>query len=322
MPEFKTNADEVSGRSNCSRAIYRYEETETTCGWRVRIRNGPLRASKSFLDSQHGGSGGAFTAAREYRDTVERQHLHDRSPRTTLQTDAAPRKNNSSGHPGVYLRRGFWTAKWNEDGVQKAKCFSVLQMGAPAAKAAAIEYREQQVQRLTIAVLRQFGNEDMTGITRQDGRWWLRLGYKDGKPGMQRSFPDRRHGGMSGALRVAIRWRDHSQHATDASSGRQARYMRQGFSNDVTTELYEFVTERVRQKTEAYNLRSVKSDVEREEIVQEVLLAYASKPSHEITDVRHYINTLVKAVAESRCQVKAERLYKSPTWVDEHRDDD
>lgn len=289
-------------------------------GWRVKIKRGPHRVSRSFGDRKHGGKEQSLAAACRYRDEVLAQT--STYPLTNEYfTHAVPRKDNTSGHPGVSLLGGYWMAKWREHKTVFRKLFSIAKLGFDAAKEAAISHREKQVERIAVSVLAQFGG-DMRGITRMQSSWWVRLGYKDGSPEFQKSFTDRRNGGITGALRAALLYRDYNDKQPKCSHGKQSRYEREGFQREITSELYEQVTKLVNNKVRAFEYRNVRSDLEQAEIVQEVLLAYASKPDAEIRDVAHYLNALVVTVASDRSAQKHNLVNNNPTLLEDDHDDD
>ena len=69
--------------------------------------------------------------------------------------NASQRSDNTSGVTGVYYRitdkrcgAASWIASWHENGVKKSKYFAVKSLGFDNAKAMAIAYRQEQIERI------------------------------------------------------------------------------------------------------------------------------------------------------------------------------
>jgi hypothetical protein len=133
------------------RYIYRIGPDGGT-GWNVNIRRGRKTFRKRFSDSKHGSEDGALTAAKAWRDEMERLHPRlDRKARL-----ARPSKANSSGVKGVFqqftprlLADGstrvstFWTAKtptWVKP--ERTRSFSIDKYGEREAFRMAVEARQ------------------------------------------------------------------------------------------------------------------------------------------------------------------------------------
>jgi len=123
----------------------------STGGYLVRITRRGQMKSQYFADREYGGKKKALTAARAFRDDLEKK-LKGYSPAELAQT---PRANNTSGVTGVrYVEEtdrrwesqptyGYYIAQWSpEPGVRKSKRFSIEKYGDDEAMQLAIKARE------------------------------------------------------------------------------------------------------------------------------------------------------------------------------------
>ncbi|MDR3413745.1 MAG: AP2 domain-containing protein [Formivibrio sp.] len=114
------------------------------------VRNGKS-FQKYFYDHLHGGTEAALSAALQWRDEVFKAHPVN----TKLQQATHVRKNNTSGRPGVFLRKIQRTRKgkvqhyqvWQAqvpEGVTpyRSKSFSIQKYGAEQAFKLAVAARE------------------------------------------------------------------------------------------------------------------------------------------------------------------------------------
>lgn len=127
-------------------------------GWRVTLVRRGEEYLRCFSAARYGSMDSALVAAKAWRDRV----AHEARPLTKAEYSQLVRSNNSSGYPGVYLKRQrrrnaagqeveylFWQAQ-TPDGVKPArsKSFSVSRFGFDAAFELAVEARAAFVQEL------------------------------------------------------------------------------------------------------------------------------------------------------------------------------
>ena len=132
--------------------------TGASPGWRVALVRRGEEHLRCFSAARYGSLDSALVAAKAWRDRV----ACELRPLTKAEYSQLVRSNNSSGHPGVYLRRQrkrnaagqeveylFWQAQTPE-GVTpfRSKSFSVTRFGFDAAFELAVEAREAFVQGL------------------------------------------------------------------------------------------------------------------------------------------------------------------------------
>lgn len=133
--------------------------TGDSAGWRVTLVRRGKEYLRCFSVARHGSLDAALVAARAWRDRI----AHEARPLTKAEYSQLLRSNNSSGHPGVYLRRQkkrnaagqeveylFWQAQTPE-GVTpfRSKSFSVSRFGFDSAFNLAVEARATFVQGLS-----------------------------------------------------------------------------------------------------------------------------------------------------------------------------
>lgn len=132
--------------------------TGASAGWRVALVRRGEEHLRCFSAARYGSLDSALVAAKAWRDRV----ACEVRPLTKAEYSQLMRSNNSSGCPGVYLRRQkrrnaagqeveylFWQAQTPE-GVKpfRSKSFSVVRFGFDAAYELAVEARESFVQGL------------------------------------------------------------------------------------------------------------------------------------------------------------------------------
>ena len=89
-------------------------------------------------------------------DHINRNGLDNRRSNLRNGEDGVNQRNlgmnnrNTSGHTGVYRDKGYWIARWTEEGQRTAEVFSIAEHGEDKAKALAIAYRQEIDQRLGI----------------------------------------------------------------------------------------------------------------------------------------------------------------------------
>lgn len=105
-----------------------------------------LQVRRGFTVSRYGSEEGAFQAAQEWRDRV----VALLPPTTYRQLRTLVRRNNTSGHPGIYrvVESSYvcWRAVVNVAGKTQARAFSVKKYGEEGARQMAIEARQQMLQ--------------------------------------------------------------------------------------------------------------------------------------------------------------------------------
>jgi len=128
-------------------------ERHSAHAWRVSLRRHGKRHVKNFTDKKYGGSELALRAAKQYRDTLVKEH----PPISRKEFCNIKRRHNKSGITGVYTYRKtytlkdgtvkeswYWEANWpNENGESVSKSFPVNRFGDEQAKQMAINAREQ-----------------------------------------------------------------------------------------------------------------------------------------------------------------------------------
>jgi len=129
-------------------------DRETTGGWLVRVTRKGKLTSWYFNDEQYGGKRKALTAARKYRDELEKTLRGY----TAKQLAKKKRSNNTSGVAGVRLVEEsdprwpseptyqYWIAQWSpKKGVRRTKRFSVQKYGNEKAYRMALAARRKGV---------------------------------------------------------------------------------------------------------------------------------------------------------------------------------
>jgi len=120
--------------------------------WRVGVRRRGVVYQKRFPDDRYPSSEQALSAAQQWRDQIQSEH----PAYGKLHLSQTLRVNNTSGHPGVFLRKvtrvrngkvqhyRFWQAQ-TPDGVKpfKSKSFSILKYGDEHAYAQAVAARKE-----------------------------------------------------------------------------------------------------------------------------------------------------------------------------------
>lgn len=132
--------------------------TGASAGWRVALVRRGEEYLRCFTVARYGSQDLALVAAKAWRDRI----AQEARPLTKAEYSQVVRSNNSSGHPGVYLRRQrkrnaagqeveylLWQAQTPE-GVKpfRSKSFSVSRFGFDAAFELAVEARQEFVQAL------------------------------------------------------------------------------------------------------------------------------------------------------------------------------
>lgn len=74
-------------------------------GWYMRIQHKNQSYSKFFSDKKYGGSSEALQEAVDYRNRLERKLGRPRTERQIIGGNT--RKNNSTGHKGIFRRKKF-----------------------------------------------------------------------------------------------------------------------------------------------------------------------------------------------------------------------
>jgi hypothetical protein len=229
-------ADAATVKPPAMRNIYRKGENGGTA-WQVGIaRNSPRRTyNKVFNDVRYGGEEKALAAAQAWRDEMERLH----PPKTKQSTSLQPRRNNTSGKPGVWrsvdrqrradgreVRFINWVAttpSWVKP--RRLRCFSVAKYGEQEAYQRAVAAREafeaeaalteagrRPVFAAATARLANTGRRNLLRIENAVGASW-RASVNRSAEGKRftRSFPDAQYGGEAGALAAAQAWRDETE---------------------------------------------------------------------------------------------------------------
>lgn len=136
----------------------------------------------------------------------------------------------------------------------------------------------------------------ISGINRRKTDWLVRVCYVNKKPKYQKSFPDSTYGSYDKSLQAAIKFRDECL-KTEGDGSRQnckARWVKNGFINPISVslnrEIYSLVFRRI---TSSKRYSPISSNVEIEEVAQNVVLSLSSKLPTEISDVDKYIAILI-----------------------------
>jgi hypothetical protein len=138
--------------------LYGILELPGDAGWRVAVVRKGQEFNRLFSSSRHGGKRQALKAAQAWRDHAA---THAQAI-TKAEYVQSIRRNNTSGCPGVYLKRQrkpaaggkirefvFWTA-CTPDGItpRQSKSFSVARFGFDVAFEKAVQARLNFVQQL------------------------------------------------------------------------------------------------------------------------------------------------------------------------------
>lgn len=129
-----------------------------THGWVVRIERRGRMFVRHFSDGVHGGKTQAFEAALRYRERVIGEH----SGYSRGEYASIPRKNNTSGVPGVCrcqgAHGGYWVAFWpTAPGKRKQVKFSIAKYGEEKAFELAVATRRRALEELDEPFTRTVG---------------------------------------------------------------------------------------------------------------------------------------------------------------------